>query len=329
MYDGSLVVLTVHDVDVAIDNLGLAALVEGQARTFRLFSASHTAPPIPSTAQDSTEPITPVQVPHRVATYAPAGRSLYMPAYMAGVGTACKLLTRQPAGVVATTALLADSGEVEGIVAASRLTALRNACGSAAFLRLRPPASLVVFGSGAQARAHLLVLRALFPITRVCLQVRARTPRSAALEAEIAAAFPHVAFGVELGDADAVLTATGATAPLFPASALKAGASVLCVGSSAPHMCEVGADVLRRAGRVVVDSAEACLGESGEFVRAGVGREALVELGEVLANPEGVEWAEIAVFKSVGLGIQDLAIARQVFDCAKEMGLGTRVEGFA
>jgi ornithine cyclodeaminase/alanine dehydrogenase-like protein (mu-crystallin family) len=64
-------------------------------------------------------------------------------------------------------------------------------------------------------------------------------------------------------------------------------------------------------------------------VRAGVGREALVELGEVLANPEGVEWAEIAVFKSVGLGIQDLAIARQVFDCAKEMGLGTRVEGFA
>lgn len=128
-----------------------------------------------------------------------------------------------------------------------------------------------------------------------------------------------------LKEADVVVTATPATEPLFPADALKPGTAVVLLGSSRPDMCEVPPALLQTA-RVIVDSREACLREAGEIIQAGLTGEELTELGELLAQ-DGVERGEgqTTVFKSVGLGMQDLAINRLVLARAEEMGVGTVV----
>lgn len=129
-----------------------------------------------------------------------------------------------------------------------------------------------------------------------------------------------------LKEADAVVTATPATEPLFPENALRPGTAVVLLGSSRPDMCEVPPLLLRTA-RVVVDSKEACLREAGEVIQAGLTGDDLTELGTLLASDggRGSEEGEITVFKSVGLGMQDLAINRLVLQRAEEMDVGTVV----
>lgn len=113
-------------------------------------------------------------------------------------------------------------------------------------------------------------------------------------------------------------------------------------------MHEVSGHFLARTGNqragagynVVVDSREAALAEAGELIAANVGADGVVELGELVAEDgEGVrveqervdgirEAGDITVFKSVGVGVQDVAIAAFVTQRAQELGLGTRVTGF-
>lgn len=94
-------------------------------------------------------------------------------------------------------------------------------------------------------------------------------------------------------------------------------------------MCEAPPALLRSA-RVVVDSRDACLREAGEIIQAGLKGEDLLELGTLLAEEEGraggvCAGGQTTVFKSVGLGMQDLAINRLVLAKAEDMGVGTVV----
>ena len=54
------------------------------------------------------------------------------------------------------------------------------------------------------------------------------------------------------------MTATSSTVPLFPSSFVAPGTHLCLIGSYKPSMHEVDSDLVRRAGKVVVDSKEAC-----------------------------------------------------------------------
>jgi len=100
-------------------------------------------------------------------------------------------------------------------------------------------------------------------------------------------------------------------------------------------------------GRILlVDSRDACAHEAGELIEAGVDFEKdMVEIGEVVEFGEGGDvlldressrgGGEVAcneggitMFKSVGVGLQDVAMACAVVKKAEEMGLGTRLDGY-
>jgi len=132
---------------------------------------------------------------------------------------------------------------------------------------------------------------------------------------------------------------------------------VILVGSYTPAMHEVDQDLVQRAIRepgksdagpqalLLVDSRAACAAEAGELIEAGVAGSQVVEIGEAvrfnevgeltLALANSVhergdqEWdvgsGPITMFKSVGVGLQDVAIACAVLDKAEEMGVGTWV----
>jgi ornithine cyclodeaminase len=96
-------------------------------------------------------------------------------------------------------------------------------------------------------------------------------------------------------------------------------------------MRELDAHVIACA-RVYVDSREAALAEAGDLVmplRAGTIDEAHVrgELGEVLLGKvRGRESAEdITIFKSVGLAVQDLVAAVEIYRRAQQHDGGTEL----
>lgn len=113
-------------------------------------------------------------------------------------------------------------------------------------------------------------------------------------------------------------------------------------------MHEIDTELVHRAhGAIIVDSREACFVEAGEFIDAGVTTQenGVVEVGALVRSKggNGGEWAwerdvercealrkkgDVTIWKSVGVGAQDVAIAAAVVKRAEETNVGTVVDGY-
>ncbi|THH28852.1 hypothetical protein EUX98_g5332 [Antrodiella citrinella] len=264
-------------------------------------------------------------------------------------------------GLPATTLVMDEqTGQVKAIVNAGKLTALRNAAGSLLSSRLlvplsRPPHSIVAVGSGAQIAAHIsLFLQNYHTITRCTIFNRSANTRLTSLIKSLHAdskhsgvvfegrALPTKEDGEEtaarslyreaLLSASIVITATSSALPLFPSSYISPGTHLCLIGSYTPTMHEVDTDLIQRAGVVVVDSREACKVEAGELIAAATPLTSMVEIGELVTTSgepaqhlvDNVRRSgNVTIFKSVGVGIQDVAIASAVVDRAIVNALGT------
>jgi len=131
-------------------------------------------------------------------------------------------------------------------------------------------------------------------------------------------------------DADLIVTVTPSSKPVFNGSKVKEGATVSCVGSYQPHMQEMDPVILTRASKIYFDSQEAVLSEAGDILipleDGTITKEDFTgDLGEVIlgrvAGRENDD--EIIVFKTVGIGTQDLMTAKYIYDKAIEKGIGT------
>jgi ornithine cyclodeaminase/alanine dehydrogenase-like protein (mu-crystallin family) len=87
-------------------------------------------------------------------------------------------------------------------------------------------------------------------------------------------------------------------------------------------------------GHITVDSREGCLQEAGELVSAGIDPIKMLEVGEICGLKDApmarTEWLEsgFVIYKSVGLGVTDIAIGRQLLQFAKAKGIGTTLTTF-
>jgi len=134
-------------------------------------------------------------------------------------------------------------------------------------------------------------------------------------------------------DADILITATNSDRPLFSVESCKPGLTISAVGSFTRQMQELDTTVLKKASKIYYDDKEAMLEEAGEIIKALENRDIDEKkfsgsLGEALAGKiklrENDE--EIIVFKSVGLGTQDLVTAKQVYDNAIFKNIGKYID---
>ena len=194
-------------------------------------------------------------------------------------------------------------------------TEMRTAACSAVSLRLlaRNDASvLAVFGTGPQAAAHLRAMTAERQFGEI--RIVGRDPDAAA---RLAASIGGQAFVAReaLAGAHVIVTATNSATPLFPSNAVEPGSHLVMVGSGSAASAEVEPGLLGRAAAIRVDHRPTCLQESGEIVRAIreglISEESVRELGEVvLGTAPGRTFSDdITVYKSVGNGTQDAALA--------------------
>ncbi|HZX06906.1 ornithine cyclodeaminase family protein [Kribbella sp.] len=244
------------------------------------------------------------------------GAVLVMSAYHSPTGTAVvKKIGIALDQVPAIRATVIWTGDGEQLVAeGSSITTLRTGAVVGVATDLLAPADasrLTVIGTGAQAPDQVRAVLAVRPIADVTIVGRS-AERAAVLARDLAKEFPDIRFtsGTELGDPQIVCCATSSSTPLFSADDLPDTVHVNAIGAFRPTMRELPRDLFTDS-TVVVDQREAALEESGEIIDAvesgTLSTNDLVELGTALSAPPPKR--SRTVFKSVGVGCQDWAIA--------------------
>ena len=234
-----------------------------------------------------------------------------------------------------------ESGALLAIMDAQHLTTLRTGATSAiATRRLARPGKAVtaLLGSGPEARAQLEAM----VVTGFVGEARVFSPTPAnreACAADFAARYGldvrPVATAREACDgASLVLAAVKSSEPVLLGEWLQPGTHVNSVGTARRDQREIDPEVFRRAATIVVDTREGVFGEAGDAVVAieagAVKPEQTSELAQLAtgAATGRTDGAQITLFKSVGTGIQDIAIAAAIYANARARGLGTQIGEF-
>ena len=228
-----------------------------------------------------------------------------------------------------------EHGQPVALIEANLLGQMRTgaASGVATKYMARPDARIVgCFGTGFQARAQLKAICSVRRIERVDVYSRNDERRRAfADEMSECCNVPTVAVhspDEAAAEKDIVLCATSSKEPLFDGHILEEGTHVCAIGSNYLTKAEIDVTTIRRADHVVCDSLEACQLEAGDFAPAiedgSLDWSRVHQLSDVVVGREtGRALPEdITLFKSVGLGLEDLAVAVRIYQRARLEGLG-------
>ena len=217
---------------------------------------------------------------------------------------------------------------------------LKTAAVSALATRyLAPPGSsiLALFGTGRHARSQLHALAQTADIQRVQAYSRNAENRrafcqrmSAELGIEVA---PAGSAAAALQDADIVVTITTSAQPVFSGADLPdKPLHINAMGAHYPWAREIDEETVVRS-RVFVDEMAQGWGEEGEIIMplAGgridpshvVGDLGALAAGKATGRDADTRWT---LFLSGGTGIEDVAVARRLYDKALERGLGAEFQ---
>ena len=215
------------------------------------------------------------------------------------------------------------------IMDGTSLTALRTgAAGGVAskYLYADSPSSIGIIGCGVQAHTLLGAHEVVYGNLEVLAYDL--DPNAASKFAESTGA--RVVSLEKAAGADLVCTATPSREPFVEADWVRPGAHVNAMGADAPGKQEVDAALLRR-GAVYIDDAHQATASGEINVPLSKGQIAIEDLagtlGEVVAGSLPRPGADVTtLFDSTGLAIQDVALARAIYDEARQSGLGHEVD---
>lgn len=233
----------------------------------------------------------------------------------------------------------AQHGSLIGMMDASEITAIRTAAVSGVATRLlarEDAGDLAILGSGVQACSHLEAMFLARPIRRVRIWSRtfSSAQRFAQRESERhrIPIQPMATAQAAVEGADLICTTTAAPTPVLMGEWLAPGTHINAVGSSVRFTRELDTAAVVKS-RLFVDRRESTLNEAGDVLfpkQEGAITDAHIqgEIGELLlgqiAGRRSSE--EITLFKSLGLGVEDVAAAYYIYQKAVEQGKGTWVE---
>lgn len=257
------------------------------------------------------------------------------PAYNEKLGRiAVKIITQKKEGnhkgiptILGVVLLLdAETGAILSMLDGAYITALRTgaAGGIATKLLARENSETVaVFGFGAQGKTQLEAVCSVRPIKQALIYVNnidAAIKTAAEMEEKLNISI-HVQRNLKhLKQADIICTATNSEKPLFSSKDVSKGVHINAIGSYKPNMQELDPLIIK-GGKLFVDSRQAVLKESGDLIKPIANhiftdRIIEAEIGELInkKNVGRLTDNEITIFKSVGLGVQDLFVANAIFE---------------
>ncbi|NLM06169.1 MAG: ornithine cyclodeaminase family protein [Tissierellia bacterium] len=277
------------------------------------------------------------------------GNFLFMPAYADSLeassikivnifpDNASKGLPTAPATVVL---IDGKTGIIESIIDGTYCTQLRTGAASGVafkYLARKDSEYGALIGVGSQAECQLEAMIVANNLKEVKVYSRRFEKTKAFVEKmqEELGSYKTLITPVETSDeavenADVITLVTSSTSPVFDASKVKNGATISAVGSYQYHMQEVDPEIFKRTSKIYFDSTEAVLSESGDILKPledGILKEKdfTGEIGQVIMGNLVARESEdeIILFKTVGIGTQDLATAKAIYDKAQKLGVGT------
>ncbi|MGB6103862.1 MAG: ornithine cyclodeaminase family protein [Pusillimonas sp.] len=226
------------------------------------------------------------------------------------------------------------NGKLLALIEARALGMMRTAAVSGVATRVLAPADARVaalIGTGPQAVTQLAALAAVRDLD----EVRVYSPTAEKCQAFVDRLAGRYRFTLRacatlaeaLSGAPIVTTITRAAEPFMTLELMADCRHINAVGAILPTKAELAQEVMGNADLIVVDDKENAVRGSRELREllgadlntwTGVG-----VLGEMLANdtarPSG---ASLTIFKGMGMGMSDLAVARRVYERAREQNLG-------
>jgi ornithine cyclodeaminase len=291
-------------------------------------------------------------MPARIAAVVPERDALLaaMPAYLPSSGALTTKLvslfpknTDRPTHQAVIVVFDAEHGTPLALIDGEAITAARTAAASALatdLLARRDAQVLAVIGTGVQARAHLRAV----PRVREFREVRIAGrdgDKAMTLLKEAREWLPRAelrmtrSYAQAEAGADVICAATHSPEPVVRREWLSDGAHVTSVGYNTAGR-EVDGATFRDA-LLVVESRTATLAPppaGSNDIAMAIAEGAMTrdhvhaELGELVsgARPGRNDPAQITLYKSVGVAVQDAAAAAMVLDAARKSGVGRTVD---
>jgi len=279
------------------------------------------------------------------------GTALFMPAYLTSsqslgakiVSVFPKNITQNLPSIHALVIMIdAKTGQPEALIDGAYLTALRTGAGSGVateILAKHNARVVAIFGAGTQGRTQLEAICTVRSVEKVWVYDREFEHAQLFVEEfqKKGAPFPTNILAAQspsqaVKEADIICTATTSSCPVFEDQDLKPGVHINAIGSYTPEMQEIPAETVVRS-KVFVDSISASMAEAGDLIiplKKGLITPSHI-LGEIgLLATDQIKGREsnkdLTLFKSVGIALQDVAVANLALNKAKKLKQGIVID---
>ena len=277
------------------------------------------------------------------------GFAYYMPAYLSKTKSlAIKIVTQFEGNLkhglptILASILLNDpeNGRPLALLDGTYLTATRTGAASAVatkYLARKNSRVIGVLGTGGQAWAQVQGLREVLEnLTR--MRVYDILPKRASEFAESVS--KELSLTVEtvetsrqcIENSDVIVLATTSRVPVLDGDWITTGTHINSIGVVGPEGRELDDKTIKKA-KIVVDTIEGALAETGDLTIP-IKNEIIsqdniyAELHEIVSGEKlgRTSQTETTCWKSVGLAIEDAAVAKIAYDKAKKEGIGREIE---
>jgi alanine dehydrogenase len=228
-----------------------------------------------------------------------------------------------------------DTGALQAVLDGRYITEARTAAASAASAKHLARADsrvLAVLGTGVQARSHIDAIARVRPIEEVRVWGRHQEHVRALIDEIAPSTRPRLVPAASVHEAtrtaDIIALVTASREPVLSRASVREGTHICAVGACRPDQREMDTALVKDA-RVFVDSRVGALAEAGDIVipiKEGAIDQSHIagEIGDVCGGriPGRRSRAEITIFKSLGMAVEDVAAAHLALERASERGLG-------
>jgi len=219
-----------------------------------------------------------------------------------------------------------ETGEPVAMIDAVYLTELRTGAASGLATELlsrKDSKTLGIFGSNEQAEMQIEGVTEVRNINKIFVFARNKEKTiefCKKISAKTGIQIIPAENADNLKSCDIICTATNSCEPVFEHQYVKPGTHINAIGSYKPTCREIPGETIIKS-KLIVDQMKAALAEAGDILiplSEGLinSNHIYAELGEIVSGKKTGRTSndEITVFKSVGIAVQDLALAKLVLN---------------
>lgn len=218
-----------------------------------------------------------------------------------------------------------EDGACRAVIEATALGQIRTAAMTGLGTKLLAPddvSEMTIIGTGKQALPQIAACLAVRPLKRV--HIFSRTPeKRMALVDSVQQEFPEIDVEASksledaVADVPLITLCTNSTVPFLNANMVASGTHINAIGAIVPKRVEFSADIFPRCSVVAVDTLAGVRELSREFMDYyGAGEaswDTVQPISRLISNNQArPAEADLTLFKAMGMGISDLAVAAEV-----------------